>query len=367
MVYLLHKEYAMTDFEKIKQFFTTHQGRFVGYNVIDSDTVKSKGFPSDYLYKHILHNEDVKDFFALEFPFDSKTGLVDIDSLDSFVFDFYFVDLGDKIVIDDAGRTFLCGVEAYEGNGVIAKHSDVTEKYLAKNGLAYVNGYGIAKQTSTATFVQDAITFVKVLQTLNNAQPYPPYILELDDANEVVDVLTRCWVKGEKLTDGKSTKRVALFDNYKQMQKHRSCPQSSYPPFFKKLRCVGVFVNSNGQVLVKRKAKCNRKPYSFAIDDFVAKDDGNSLIALQRAVHDSFGFEFWWGEFAPKVTTNAGKEICDYFVVPCFDVELTQLQHSDKYLYQWVEKDELLTLLATNKFATHYSTTLIQYLLEQTK
>ena len=356
----------MTDFEKIKQFFTTHQGRFVGYNVIDSDTVKSKGFPSDYLYKYILHTDDVKDFFALEFPFDSKTGLVDVDSLDSFVFDFYFVDYGDKIVIDDAGRTFLCGVEAYEGNGVIANHSDVTDNYLAKNGLSYVNGYGIAKQTSIATFVQDAITFVKVLQTLNNAQPYPPYVLELDDAKEVVDVLTRCWVKGEKLSDGKSTKRVALYDNYKSRQRG-SGRASSYPPFYNKLRFVGVFVNSNGEVLVRKKCRCNVKPYDFAIADFVAFSDDNSLTAFQRAIHDGFGFEFWWGELAPCLTVTAHKQICDFYVVPAFDVKLCDLKGDGKYQYLWIDKESLAKLLQNGQLATDYSTTLIQYLLEQTK
>ena len=353
----------MTDFEKIKQFFATHQGRFVGYNVIDSNTIKSKSYLSQYLCDNVLRNPNVKDFFALEFPFDSQTGLVDIDSLDSFVFDFYFVDYGNTVVIDDAGRTFECGVASYEGNGVIANQRQVTNKYLAKNGLICTENYAIVKQTSLDTFVQDTITFVKALQTLNNAQPYPPYLLQLDDATHVVDVLTRCWVNGERLTDGKSTKKVALFNNYKEMQQG-SCPVSSYPPFYNKLRFVGVFINSDGKVLVRRKAKCNRKPYKFAIDDFVTCDNQNSLVGLQQAIHNNFGFEFWWGEVAPTVTVTANKQICDYFVVPCFDVDTNDIKGSPKYLYQWIDKSELLQLLQSGKFATDYPTTLVKYLLE---
>ena len=352
----------MTDFEQMKQFFVGHQNRFVGYRVIDSDMCKKERFLPEYVCKNIINNPGVKDFFVLHFPFDSGSGLVDIDSLDSFVFDFYFVDYGDKIVIDDACRTFDCGVEAYEGNGVIQMQADVTRKYLAKNGLEYRN-YAISKQTSLQTFVQDTITFVKALQTLNNAQPSPPYVLELDDAREAVDVLTRCWIKGEKIEEGDDARKVALFDNHKRLQESFSCDEQGYPPCFNKHKFVGVFFNSDGRVLVRQQPTENAPAYDFAICDYVLADEWSSLEGMQRAIKQSFGFDFFFGDVAPAITTTKSKLICDFYVVHCYDVDLQQLCGESECIFEWITKEELLALRKTDAFV-RYPTSLIDYLYE---
>ena len=65
-----------------------------------------------------MRNPEIKDYFAIEFPFSDH--LITIDSKDSFVFDFYFLETDDKILITDANRTFDCNVDSFEGNGVFA-------------------------------------------------------------------------------------------------------------------------------------------------------------------------------------------------------------------------------------------------------
>ncbi len=352
----------MTDFEQMKRFFLQHRDRFVGYDLIDSDARKEEKFLPEYVCKSIINDPSVKDFFVLHFTLDSHAGLVDVNSLDSFVFDFYFIDYGDKIVIDDACRTFECGVEAYEGNGVIQTQWDATSKYLAKNGMEYRN-YAIVKQTSLQTFVQDTVTFVKVLQTLNNAQPSPPYILELDDAREAVDVLTRCWIKGERIEERDGARKVALFDNHKSLQDGFSCDEQAYPSCFNKHKFVGVFFNSDGRVLVRKKATGNALAYDFGICDYVLADEWSSLEGMQRAVKQSFGFDFCFGDVAPAVTTTRGKLICDFYVVHCYDVALQQLCGEDECSFEWIAKEELLSLLKADDFA-RYPISLIDYLYE---
>ena len=339
----------MTTLEQMKHFFLKHRERLVGYNLIDSDTRRCDVHLPEYVCQSIINNPDVKDFFVLNFPFDSNSGLVDVDSLDSFVFDFYFLDYGDKIVIDDARRTFDCGVECYEGNGVILKQLELTEKYLLKNGLQYSN-YTITKETSIETFVQDTITFVKVLQTLNNAQPYPPYILELDDACEVTDLLTRCWIYGEKIEADNSSRAVALFDNHKNLQEYFDCKEDAYPPFFNKHKFVGVFFNSEGMLLVRKRTDNGKALYDFAIDDYVLVDECNSLSGLQRAISNDFGFDFFFGDVAPKLTLKQNKLISDYYVIHCYDISIEQLKHNDNYSFEWINKDTLLSLLNNGSF-----------------
>ena len=127
----------MTHFDQMKEFFLQHREKLVAYRVIDSTVRTQEMHLPEYVCENILNNPNVKDFFVIEFPCNSNTSLIEIDSLDSFVFDLYFVDYGDKITITDAQRTVDCGVEAYEGNGVIFTQKAVTEHYLAKNGLQF--------------------------------------------------------------------------------------------------------------------------------------------------------------------------------------------------------------------------------------
>lgn len=353
----------MKDFEKIKGFFIDHLDRFVAYNVITKEEKDKETHLTEYVAKNIVRNPSVKDYFVLNFPFDSGKDLVDIDSLDSFVFDFYFIDYGDKIVIDDACRTFECGVEAYEGNGVLVQQSKKVDRYLEKNGLSWAEG-SITCQTSMQTFVQDTITFVRVLQTLNNIQPYPPYILELDDAKEVVDVLTRCWVKGEKITDGKSTRKLALFDNWKNLSKGRSCAEKSYPIFDNKNKFVCLFFNQDGKVLIRKSTKEGDALYDFAIVGFILKDEWSSLVGLQREIQETFRFDFFFGEVAPVVSTIRNKVITDFYVINDYNVTIEEITNGDgKFIFDWVTKDEIVALIKSGDFGD-YSLKLIEYLYE---
>ncbi len=354
----------MTDFEKIKQFFVEHTDKFVHYKIIDKEEKSKEGYLSDFIHKQILNNPKVKDFFAIEFPFncDDKS-LVTIDSLDSFVFDFYFLDLDNKIIITDAERTFQCGVEAYEGNGVLADKYDIVKKYLAKNNIED-GDFAISKVTTLDTFVQDTITFIKVLQTLNNIQPFPPYLLELDSAKEVVDVLTRTWVNSEKITDGKSSRKLALFDNHKRLMENQSCPEKSYPAFHNKHAFVSVFFNEEDKVLICKNLKGKKPQYDFAITDYVAEDEWYSLEALQRAIKENFGFEFWFGEVAPALTTVKDKIITDYYIIKNYNVSIEELTYDNqKIAYDWVSKDELIALVKSGDFGS-YTKAFIEYVYE---
>lgn len=349
----------MTNFEQMKEFFLQHSEKFVAYHVIDSNARKQATHLPQYVYENILKNPNVKDFFVLEFPYNSNTGLTEIDSLDSFVFDLYFIDYGDKIIITDAQRTVECGVEAYEGNGIIFMQKAITEKYLAKNGLQFIDN-AIVKETSLQTFTQDTITLVKTMQTLNNAQPYPPYLLELDCAHETVDILTRCWVHNESIKKQDNTRKLALFDSQKILQEYFSCDEGDYPKVFNQHAFAGLFFNSNGKVLVKKIQTETAPIYDFAIHDFVLQGEDNSLIALQRAVEQFFGLEFYFGDLAPALTTTRDKLICDFYVVHGYDVAIEQLRN-DGNAFEWIEPAELFALLKANRF-TIYPIKLLEFL-----
>ena len=193
MVYLLHKEYAMTDFDKIKQFFVDHTNKYVNYRVIDRDELKAQRFPDEYTASNIFVNKDVVDFFAIEFPYQSNPPLVDVESLDSFTFGIYFVNYGNQIVIDDTRRTWDCGADSPEGNGVIATQLALVKDYLAGRGLDFTN-YAITKTTSLDSFVTDAINVVTAMQTLNNLQTNEPYIVSDTRIDDTTQALTECWV-----------------------------------------------------------------------------------------------------------------------------------------------------------------------------
>ena len=80
----------MTDFDKIKQFFVDHTNKYVNYKVVESNELKAQRFPDEYTVCNIFNNKQVVDFFAIEFSHISNPPLVDVESLDSFAFCFYF-------------------------------------------------------------------------------------------------------------------------------------------------------------------------------------------------------------------------------------------------------------------------------------
>ena len=187
------------------------------------------------------------------------------------------------------------------------------------------------------------------MQTLNNAQPFPPYLLELDESKETVDVLTRAWIKKETLAGGDDSRPLALFNNHKELCKNDFCHENSYPPFYNKHRFVGLFFNSDDKVLI-RKSLNGEESFAFAIDDFVLKDEWYSLEGLQRAISQTFGFNFFFGEIAPSLTTVQNKVITDYYIVSDYDVDLCDFRKNDEYSFLWIDKDELLSLVKSGLF-----------------
>ncbi len=351
----------MTDFEKIKNFFLERVDNFVHYKVLDKSDKLQEGYLSQFVYEKIINDTEVDDFFAIEFPFTCEENLHCIDSLDSFTFDFYFLSLGDKIVITDAERTFECGVEAFEGNGVLAEKLDRVREYLERNGME-LNEYAIIKQTSIHSFVSDAITFTRVLQTLNNIQPYPPYILELDEAREVEEVLTRAWIKNESIAVEQNGRKLALFDNHKTLVEKDEGFENCYPVFYNKHAFVGIFFNKNREVLLSKKIDGGQTVYDFAVKDFVLKDESFSLEGLQRRIKECFGFDFFFGEIAPKLTTIENKVITDYYIVDDYDVLPSELSFdSEKISYEWGNKEKVFSLIELGEFS-NYSLEFINYI-----
>lgn len=354
----------MSSFEKIKEFFISHANNFVCYKIISKEEKIKENHLTDYVCQEIVQNEKVQDFFVMKFPSnDENKKLITIDSCDSFVFDIYFVDYSDKIVLTDAGRTFDCCVEAFEGNEVFASQKDLMTKYLSKYEITN-NLYTVEKQTTLATFISDTINFVTALQTINNAQPYPPYVLELDNAKQTRDVLSRTWIKGEKITDGSTGRLLALFDNHKNLYERQTCPENAYCEYDNKHAFVGIFFNEENKVLIKRNLKGTKPQYDFAIKDYILENESYSLEALQRAIHDNFGIEFWFGEVAPLITTIKDKVITDYYVVNNYNISINDLSFDDKEVaYDWVTLEELFVLIRSGDFCP-YSETFINYVLE---
>ena len=365
----------MTDFQKIKSFFAERADKFVHYEVFGKDEISSRRELPDFVVKKILNNPSVKDFFGINFPSSSPSGKVCIDSLDSFVFDFYFLDLGEQIIITDANRSFDCGVDAFEGNGVLLAHRGVVDGYLKANGAVW-GEYAIFKQTNVDGFILDTINFVKILQTLNNAKPFPPYILELDSAKELVNALTRAWILDEGVNcckklnfdenshSEKGKLKLAVFDNHKNLIQGFSCHKNDYLEDFNTHAFIGVFFNSLGEILICKNLKMTDNYYDFAISDFVLDGETCSLESLQRSVSERFGFPFLFGEIVPALTTVKNKVITDFFVVNRYDISLDGIssQNAD-FAFEWANKERLISLITAGKFAT-YSPAFIEYIYE---
>ena len=198
VVYLLHKEFAMTDFDKIKQFFVEHTNKYVNYKVVESNELKAQRFPDEYTVCNIFNNKQVVDFFAIEFPYQSNPPLIDVESLDSFTFGIYFVNYGNQIVIDDTRRTWDCGADSFEGNGVIAIQLPLVKHFVAGRGLE-MQDYAITKTTSLDSFVADTINMIATMQTLNNLQPTQPYLVADSRIDEARQALTACWVHNKTI------------------------------------------------------------------------------------------------------------------------------------------------------------------------
>ena len=196
-------------------------------------------------------------------------------------------------------------------------------------------------------------TFVKALQTLNGARPYPPYLLELDDAREVEDALTRCWICGEKSERCENARTLSLFDKQKVKEEHVTCEEGVYPKLSNKLAFIGAFFDSDGRVLLQKKRTQTGILYDFAIRDYVLKDEYDSLMGLQRAVRQCFGFDFYFGDLAPAVTLTQKRLILDFYVVPHYDVPTEELCGDGKDTLEWFTREEFFDLIAANRFESY--------------
>lgn len=179
------------DFYKMKRFFEDRKNNFVIYDVNNKDSSR---------YSHYFTPPKYEDIFYLEFDagyFNARDDKYYIDPYDSFVFGMQFVNYGDRIEVTDYNRSFECGVEEAEGNGLMAKHFDKVQKVVNAHGLELKelisNGTEIRKITSLNTFVLDAIKLIKVMLMINYMKDTYPYISGNKNIWEDIRALKQSW------------------------------------------------------------------------------------------------------------------------------------------------------------------------------
>ena len=185
----MRQEYS--DFLRIKEFFIEREGEYVFYRV--------KPFHFRDAYNDYCRSSHFKDGFYIEFDWRCDTDRYAMDSYDSFVFGFWCAYYGDRIEFSDCNRTWECGVEAYEGTGLFAKHFDEVEAVIKRHGYSFSTQSGcetvIQKVTSTDTFVRDAIELVRLMLLINRITGEPPYINEDDpDVLDDIRALEESWL-----------------------------------------------------------------------------------------------------------------------------------------------------------------------------
>ena len=102
--------------------------------------------------------------------------------------------------------------------------------------------------------------------------------------------------------------------------------------------------------MVQRKREADAPLYDFAVSDYVLSDEWSSLEGLQRAIKQGFGFDFYFGDVAPALTTTKSRLICDYYVIRDYDVSLDQLCENGETQFEWMSKDELFSRLKAEEF-----------------
>ena len=152
---------------------------------------------------------------------------------------------------------------------------------------------------------------------------------------------------------------MAIFDNQKILQEHFTCGEEAYPRCFNKHGFVALFLNGDGKVLLR---KDNAASWDFAIRDYVLEEEWSSLEGLQRAIKQSFGFDFFFGDVAPSLTTTRDKLILDFYVIHGYDVETKELCGDSAETFVWMEKEKARALLKDEAIA-RYPSSLIDYLL----
>lgn len=179
------------DFSKIKSFFIDRQNDFVIYKVTDKDSS---------LHSHYFTPPKYEDIFYLEFDAGYFNALDDkhyIDPYDSFVFGIQFVNYGDRIEVTDFNRSFECGVEEFEGNGLMAKYFDKVQKVARSHGFELKSletcDTEIRKVTSISTFAIDAVKLIKVMLMINYMKDTYPYISGNKNIWEDIRALKKSW------------------------------------------------------------------------------------------------------------------------------------------------------------------------------
>ena len=117
-------------------------------------------------------------------------------------------------------------------------------------------------------------------------------------------------------------------------------------------------------MLLRRDLKKNPCVYDFAISDFVLEGETDSLETLQRAMKESLGLDFFFGELAPALTTAKNKLITDYYLIDRYEVAIEELSFDKAaFFYRWATKEELFQLIKQGDLGG-YTALFAQYVCE---
>ena len=179
------------DFYKIKQFFMDKEKN--GHIPIEVQTNKN-------MYTDYYTPETFEDCFFIYYKIssvgsESSVYYEDyIDSYDSFVFGIYFVLYEDgRMVVTDYNRTWECGVTEAESSGLIYKHFDKYKAVVEKYGFILEQDTCIMKDTTTSTFIDDAILLTQVMLMANYIVDSPPYIKLNKQIKKDISLLKSDW------------------------------------------------------------------------------------------------------------------------------------------------------------------------------
>ena len=179
-----------SQYQQMKEYFERNIDKFVCYRIDTRDTPMC----TDYFRSEPFNQACFIQFVGPHLSFNNPQNpdLYYIDSYDSFVFGIYLVNYGDHIELSDFNRTWECGVEAFEGNGLFALHIDAVRDFVTKNGFC-LDKTQIRKTTSLDTFVDDAITLTKIMLMINYMQDKPPYLTFKKPIQEDIRALRKSW------------------------------------------------------------------------------------------------------------------------------------------------------------------------------
>lgn len=178
------------DFQVIKNFFISRQNDYVVYHVEDKECGSAYYMPYSKAEDFYLRFEGV------HLGVDHGKDRYVIDSYDSYVFGFYVVNYGDKVVLTDNRRSIECGISP-EGNLVDREQVIEIQKLVEKSGFSLQNDE-ILKETTAERFVEDVIELVRLMLLINYVDRKPPYIKMNGEIRKDVQALKKSWKKKRK-------------------------------------------------------------------------------------------------------------------------------------------------------------------------